>query len=258
MLLLVVLLTVVLSLWARVDFALHALAAQLMEHETLGKLEVGHGAWGALCHALNGVLQQQRLFRRSQELLPALPPNLMNDLLEGRIDASQTNCAATVLLIGLNDVAAEAFVDPAARWVKLAALAQRVAAPHDALIQRCGSQLMLVFGLGRQSLTPPGLRAALHTAIELRMRWEASGTDDGGLSMSLAAGSLAAGAVDGLGYGVVGRPIAEAQKLQGRAVAHPRYTALCDESCYVALHQLGADVKSLRISETETIYVLVS
>lgn len=235
--------------WAWTEITVHELAAHLSRGETLNKLEVSHGAWGRLCHAVNNLVQQQRLFQRSRDLLPSLPEEMLNGLLEGAISTGQTTQVATVLLVGCQPSQNATAREIAEEWKSFAQLAQKAAAPHGALVQRCGDQLLLVFGLGRQSMTTPGLRSALETMRSLR-----SSSYYNTLSMALSAGPLLAGAIDGLGYGVIGQPLTRAQHLLGRLENYAAYDLLCDEECYVGLRQLGVDVRPLYDFDGSTLY----
>jgi|HigsolmetaAR202D_1030399.scaffolds.fasta_scaffold02377_11 hypothetical protein len=246
---LLLLLVFLLWRWAWTEITVHELATHLSRGETLNKLEVSHGAWGRLCHAVNNLVQQQRLFQRSRDLLPSLPEEMLNGLLEGEISTGQTTQVATVLLLGYQPSQAATAREIAEEWKRFAQLVQQAAAPHGALVQRCGDQLLLVFGLGRQSLSTPGLRSALET---LRILLTSPYSDR--LQMALSAGPLLAGAIDGLGYGVIGQPLTRAQHLLGRLNHYAAYHLLCDEECYVGLRQLGVDVRPLYDFDGSTLY----
>jgi hypothetical protein len=247
---LVLLLALVAWRWAWTELAVHELAAHLSRGETLTKLEVGHGAWGTLCHAVNNLVQQQRLFQRSRDLLPSLPEEMLNGLLEGEISTGQTTQRATVLLLGWRPSQHATTREIAEDWKRFAQNAQQAAAPHGALVQRCGDHLLLVFGLGRNSTTTPGLRSALETIRTLSSTSQRRMQ----LSMALSAGPLLAGAIDGLGYGVIGQPLTRAQHLLGRLDHYAAFNLLCDEESYVGLRQLGIDVRPLYDFDGSTLY----
>ncbi|MEF3275482.1 MAG: DUF3329 domain-containing protein [Chloroflexus sp.] len=66
---------IALLLWERYQLfrAMRGLARQLQAGHFDSKLEVGTGAWGEVCHAINRIMQQWRAEQHMQRLQPAQP-----------------------------------------------------------------------------------------------------------------------------------------------------------------------------------------
>src|SRR5262245_7692264 len=68
----------------RRDARAREIARRVVAGEPIEKLEVPGGAWGQLCRAVNGLLQERRTQQRLQEALPlALPEGALAALLNG-------------------------------------------------------------------------------------------------------------------------------------------------------------------------------
>ena len=239
--------------------AMDALAKQIVAGELSSKVGVRTGAWGALCHAVNGLLQQQRLEQRIRSLSPDLPQPVLNHLLQASLDDHATTYKATVLSISSNGSGGV----PLDWWQEIATVAQTEAERHNGLIQGSGGNMVLVFGAFEHHGRAPGLRAALQTAEAL---WdtceENAGATQGRLSLAIASGTVYAGVLPGLGYSALGVPVEQAFRLQHIAALHPQFTLLCDEETYVALrylqHDLGRAVGSdISFSEYEDRWVQI-
>jgi class 3 adenylate cyclase len=220
-----------------------ALTRRIVTGDLSRKLEVSDGAVGALCHAVNGLLQQRRVQERLQALLPALPVSVHQRLLDdpASMRFGQNTPLATVLLVGRAGPGARNPDDPrknAAVCLLLAEEAQQQAGRYGALMQLCGESLLLVFGALEPQSRAAGLQAALETAQALRQRWDEAGPlARGRLSLSIASGNVVAGVLPGLGYSAFGPPIEQALRLQHLAAACPEYALLCSEDAYASLRR---------------------
>lgn len=239
--------------------AMDALARQIVAGELLSKVEVRSGAWGALCHAVNGLLQQQRLEQRIRALSPALPQPVLNHLLQASLDDYESTFKATVLSISCNEPDGV----PLGWRQELTSVAHAEAEHFNALMQGSGASMLLVFGAFEQHKRAPGLRAALQTAEALQEAWQENiGAPRSGLSLAVASGTVSAEVLPGLGYSALGAPVEQVFRLQHVAALFPQFTLVCDEETYVGLrylqHDLGRAVGSdTGIGEHENPWVQV-
>jgi class 3 adenylate cyclase len=213
---------------------------RLAQHIATGdfdaKLEVQEGAWGALCHSVNGLLQQQRLQRQAQTLLPILPTRALATMVNNSPNYNGLSHTLTVLIVGYAGSAgyhanSEAEYLHALR--KIAVVAQQQVETHNALLERLGDVMLLVFGAFDDQPATTTIRSALDAAKALRA------ADDvnlrGSLAICLASGAAQAITLPGLGYTVVGDPVKQALRLYQLATGFPEYTLLCSEETYLAL-----------------------
>lgn len=235
-------------LWERlrINNAIRDLAARIAVGDLDAKLEVGDSAWGALCHAVNGLLQQQRRQQRMQTMLPWLPAHVIASLVNTPLPAEGLPRAMTVLVIGYATATLRS-VDESIHlriFQAMAAAAQQQAEIHGALLERSGDTLLLAFGAFDDRPLPTTLRSAMKAAKELRSTWSQLSQADvplptlPSLCLSLASGTGRAVALPGLGYTIIGTPLDQGLRLQYLAAACPEYTLLCSEESYLLLRRL--------------------
>lgn len=239
-----ILLALVLLLWERVRiiYAMHNLAARIAAGNYNTKIEVQEGAWGALCHAVNTLLQQQRLHQHTESLHPFLPDEASARLLGTTLPADGTPRMLTILVVGYtrtpgpqSDVARSHLQ----ALHRLSIAIQQQAERHNALLERCGDLILLAFGAFDETPRTKTLRSALQTMQVLRQTWD-SNSPRGALTFSLASGDALAVVLPGLGYTVIGSPVAHALQLQPLAMTHPEYALLCSEEAYMTLRRLDS------------------
>ncbi|MCG8350191.1 MAG: hypothetical protein MI924_20695, partial [Chloroflexales bacterium] len=200
-------LLVVLLIWdrLRIRWQMRKLAQRIAAGDLDAKLEVQEGAWGALCHSVNGLLQQQRLQRQAQTLLPILPARALTTLVNNPPNYNGFSHMLTVLIVGYAGSAgyhanSEAEYLHALR--KLAVVAQQQVEHHNALLERLGDVMLLVFGAFDDQSATTTLRSALDAAQALRA---ADAVNlHGSLALCLASGAAQTVTLPGLGYTVVG------------------------------------------------------
>lgn len=236
-----ILVALLLLLWERVrmSYAMYDLAARIVTNRYNSKIEVQDGAWGALCHAVNRLLQQQRLHQHTQRLQPFLPPDAAN-LLGKSLPPDGTPRMLTILVIGYTDTLGS-HTDVTRSHLqalqRLSITIQQQAEKQNALLERCGDLILLTFGAFDDVPLTKTLRIALHMARVLRQSWDST-SPRGALTLSLTSGAALAVALPGLGYTVIGAPVAQALHLQHLAATCPQYALLCSESAYVSLRRL--------------------
>jgi hypothetical protein len=222
---------------ARRDRRVRAMAQRIAAGRLHEKIEVRRGAWGELDHAVNGLLQEQRIERRLRAALPTpLPEAAVRALLDGELTGAGEPRMVAVLVVSCA-VRAPLHHERGQRgallaWQALANAAQDLARRHSALLQPCGDAVMLVFGAFTEQTVGESLGAAQAAADALRSDWRG-----GPLALSLAIGSTLAAALPGLGFCVVGAPVGEALQLQQLARESRHYGLVCGESVYHALRQ---------------------
>jgi class 3 adenylate cyclase len=225
----------------RRDRRARALARSIVGGRLDEKIEVRRGEWGDLSHAVNTILQEQRVQRRLRSALPeSLPHDAVAALLSGSLPTEGQTRLVAVMLVRHTRRAPE--WDERGRraglvaWRALSHAAQEAAQEHSALLQLCGDSILLAFGAFDERPAADSLRAALSVAETLCRRWRASGINAGGpLSLSLVSGHGLAAALPGLGYCVVGAPVEQALRLQQLALHSRRYGLLCSEEVYLAM-----------------------
>jgi class 3 adenylate cyclase len=241
----------------RRDRRARSLARSIANGRLDEKIEVRRGEWGDLSHAVNTMLQEQRVQRRLRAALPAtLPQDAMAALLSGHLPTEGQTRLVAVMLVRHTRRAPE-WEERGRRaglvaWRTLSHAAQEAAQQHNALLQICGDSILLAFGAFEEHPAGESLRAALAVAETLSQRWRAGGINAGGpLSLSLASGHALAAALPGLGYCVLGAPVEQALRLQQAALHSRRSGLLCSEEVYYALRNGdGSDWRptDLRIS----------
>jgi class 3 adenylate cyclase len=216
------------ALWDRValDRELRALAAVAAAEGAATKLEVGDGAWGELCHAMNRLQQQRRSERQLDTLQPALPAARAARLADIGVPHEGLLC----------DVAVLALARPAGGMGRLretAYAALHQAQLHEALLARDGDQILLIFG----ALDARGPAAALSAAQAAARGLHAVWAGDARPRLTLTSGQARTVVLPGLGLTVLGAPVEQALELQ----RHARGTQLlCSEEAYLGLRRIGA------------------
>ncbi len=237
-----ILLVLVHLLWERVRiiYAMHDLAARIAAGNYNTKIEVQEGAWGALCHAVNTLLQQQRLYQHTRSLLPFLPADVVARLPGSAHSPDGTPRMLTILVVGYTETLGSQ-TDVTHSHIqalqRLSLIIQQQAELHNALLERCGDLILLAFGVFDEAPRTKTLRSALHTMHVLRRAWDHR-SPRGALTFSLASGDALAVALPGLGYTVIGSPVIHALQLQHLAITHPEYALLCSEEAYMTLRRL--------------------
>ena len=222
-----------LMLWDGVALAveLRALAATVLVAEPDVKLEVDEGAWGELCHALNRLLQQRRAERHLRPMLPVLPVASAARLADLSLPQEGWACAVTVLVLAHHTLPA----DPIAQLRATAYAALHQAQLYDALLARCGPDIVLIFGVLSQQDGAVALHGAYNAAQALSDLWAAN-PPDAQPWLILTSGQGRAVILPGLGLTVLGPPLEQAHALQRLASAS---TLVCNEPAYLGLRRLG-------------------
>lgn len=210
----------------RTERAIDRLTRQLADDGAAAKIEVHEGRWSKLHYALNRLLQQRRAQQHLQALLPAWPPGAA-DLRATQIPPEGLPLHVVALAVGLPDL-------PLEMLKQLAAIAVNQADEQTALIDWSGDALLLVFGAFSEQNRNDSLRAALRTARQIR-----ASAPKAGLSLALAAGPARALVLPGLGYIVLGEPVAQALNLCDSAAARGQSALFCSEELYLALRHIG-------------------
>jgi hypothetical protein len=210
----------------RTDRAIERLTRQLADDGAAAKIEVNEGRWSKLHYALNRLLQQRRAQQHLQALLPTWPPGAA-DLLAAQIPPEGLPRQVVALAVGLPALPVEVLQ-------RLAAIAASQADEQTALIDWSGDALLLVFGAFSEQSRVDLLRAALRTARQIR-----AAAPKVGLSMALSAGLARALVLPGLGYIVLGEPVAQALNLCDSAAVHGQSALFCTEELYLALRHIG-------------------
>lgn len=235
----VLLLALAVLIWERIRIAsgLHTLTMHIASGQPLSKIEVQEDALGALCHAVNNVLQQQRLYHHTQALLPTLPTRATATLCRTHVPDEGISHTVTILVVGYTRATPRqpAATDQHIQALRnLSAVIQEQIETHHALLERYGDLFLMAFGAFDTIPLTTTNRQALQTAQALRQTWN-SNSPRGGLTFSLANGSALALVLPGLGYTMIGAPLQQALHIHQIALAHPSYSLLCSEECYVTL-----------------------
>lgn len=213
---------------ARREQRMYAAATILAGDDPEAKLEVTEGGWGALCHAINRMLQQRRAQQYLLRRLPTPPAMVARRLGELTVPLEGLSCMVAVLVIG-----PQPSDDPAARLQEVAAVAHRQAEAHGALMSRAGERIMLIFGAVGPSGPSAHLRSALGAAQALYAAWPDPAERP---ALSLASGQARAIILPGLGFTVLGPPVEQALAAQS---AGPTATLACSEEVYLQLRRIG-------------------
>ncbi len=130
----------------RRDRRARALARSIAGGRLDEKIEVRRGEWGDLGHAVNTILQEQRVQRRLRSALPdSLPHDAVAALLNGSLPTEGQTRLVAVMLVRHTRRAPE--WDERGRraglaaWRALSHAAQEVAQEHSALLQLCGDSI---------------------------------------------------------------------------------------------------------------------
>lgn len=226
---------------ARREAQARALARRISADPSLDKLEVPAGAWGELCRAINGLLQERRARQRLATMLPApLSDGTLRAFAEGRLQEGSEPRVVAVMVVScgaLHDERRTRRTAPTALKA-LAAAAQGQAQRHDALLQPCGDAIMLVFGAFADQSSEATLRAAHSAAEGIQRAWRADETGVAEpLAISLTCGPAWLVALPGLGVSAVGQPVNQAVQISRLATESPRYRLLCSENAYYMLRR---------------------
>jgi class 3 adenylate cyclase len=227
------------------DRRARALARQIASRRFDEKIEVRDGAWGELGRSVNGLMQAQRVQERLRAVLPApLPAEALQALLGGQLSTAGEPRMTTVLLVSCAGCAAHERDQRGAlvAWRALAQDAYDLAQHHSALLQPCGSAILLAFGAFVDQPIGESLRAALAAAEALQHSWRDS--VEGAVAplvLSLSIGPALAAALPGLGYCVLGVPVEEAVQLQQLAHQMGQHGLISGERVYYARRQADGE-----------------
>lgn len=251
-----VLVALLLLVWERMqhDARTRELAARIAAGDLETKLEVRADAWGALCHAVNGLLQQQRLHQRARQLLPALPSQALTALNDAPLPPDGAPRPLTVLIVGYAAGNQRSDAERLAALRALAAALHPEVERHAILLQRCGDILALTFGAFEEQPANATLRSALQVARNLNAAWNAAAASHP-LTLSLTCGAALTVALPSLGYTTTGPLIDQALRLYHIAAANPHYALLCNEEAYLALRRFSPNpwqLTSLRLTQPES------
>ncbi len=233
---------VIFLIWERwhVEQSMQRLANQIARGELSDKLEVRSGAWGILCHAVNGLLQRQRLQQRALSLGSTLSPTALAKLSNTPQVADGIQRTLTVLVAGYAQgmpYGKDPDADQLAALRALTETAWRQTGDHTALLKHVGNTIMLVFGLFEEHTASTTLQQALQSAQALRDTWNDHAPHIP-LALSLASGPALATRLPGVGYTAIGAPIDQALRLQQLASQCPEYALLCSEDAYITLRHI--------------------
>lgn len=219
--------------WERIylERAMHQFASRVLAGDIDAKFEVKSGAWGRICHAVNGLLQRQRLSTRALQMLPALPSKLYtrSDL---QLPSEGSERPMTILVIGYT-----ASARTGGGKADLTALHALAATVHEqveqqgVLLQQLGNMILIAFGTFEERPLSSSLQQALQTAQAVDRAWK-NVAPQRPLTMSLACGNVLAATLPGIGYTLIGAPIEQAQRLQTRAAEDLECTCICSEDAY--------------------------
>jgi class 3 adenylate cyclase len=228
------------------DRRARALARQIAAGRLDTKIEVGSGAWGDLSHAVNGLMQEQRVQVRLRTVLPTpLPAEALQALLGGQFSTAGASRMTAVLLVSCASRATPERDQHAAllAWQTLAQATHDLAQRHGALLQPCGGAILLAFGTFADRPIGEPLRAALAAAEALQRSWrDRDANTIVPLVLSLAIGQALTGLLPGLGYCVLGAPVEEAIQLQQLAHQMGQHGLISGEGVYYARRQADGPV----------------
>ncbi len=226
----------------RMTRAMRNLARRIQSGDHDTKLEVQDDAWGSLCHAVNNLLQQQRLHQHTRAFRPSLPSGGIQTLLDRQFPAQGIPCACTILVVGACRISpkhTQGLHEHLEHMARLSTIIQQQTEQHNVLLEHCGELLLLAFGTFDDNSLTTSLRSALQVAHRLRQVWEA-GTSTHTLTLSLTSGIGLATILPGLGYTVFGEPVEQALRLAYLAADRPEYTLLCSEEVHLTLRRIDA------------------
>lgn len=216
-------------LWERywLARAMRALAHRLHHAPLDAKLEVGTGAWGEVCHAVNRLLQQWRTDQHLQRLQPAQPALRQINPLNLHPPVNGRDAAIAVLAVGQLHIANE--LD------ELRARIHLISEPVDrqqALLQWRDSSVLLIFGALASDADP--LRSAVAAATSIIARAEAAGLPMP--PMALSSGHVRVAVVPLIGLHTIGEPLEQAAILIHQTSPG---TLICAEEAYFYLRSAG-------------------
>lgn len=220
---------VLVLLWDRYRLAraMYSLSRRLHHNPFDAKLEVGAGAWGEVCHAVNRLLQQWRTDQHLQRLQPVQPALRQLNPLILNLPNDDQNATIAVLAIGPLPIANE--LDEMRTRIHL------IAEPSErqqALIQWHDRYTLLVFGVLASTAEP--LRSAITAATAMITHAEAAGLPTPPLALSSGQGKVAV--LPLLGLHATGEPLAHAVSLLQQT---PLGTLTCAEETYYYLRSAG-------------------
>lgn len=241
------------------------LAHRIMSDQNIEKLEVPHGEWGELCRAINGLMQERRIQQRLRLMSPALPDDAMHALLNNDIPRPDEMRVVSVLLIrcdNAHQLDAHAGQTASIAWQAIATTAYEQASRHGALLQPCGNDISLIFGVFTAQSMHVTIQAAMTAANALQQTWFDSPTNVySSLTISLTSGPAAVTILPGLGCCVLGAPIEQALQIERLVPLAPRSRLFCSENVYYVLrrdYHTGWIPTEFRLprnnGDTETVY----
>lgn len=216
-------------LWERYRLAraMRALAHRLHHAPLDTKLEVGTGAWGEVCHAVNRLLQQWRTDQHLQRLQPAQPALRQINPLDLHPPINGRDATIAVLAVGQLHLANE-LDELRARTHLISEPVER----QQALLQWCDSSVLLIFGALTTEADP--LRNAVAAATSIIARAEAAGLPIPPMALSSGHGRVAV--VPLIGLYTIGEPLEQAAILIHQTAPG---TLICAEEAYFYLRSAG-------------------
>jgi hypothetical protein len=222
----------------RLEHDMDRLAAHIRAGNFDNKLEVDSGSWGDVCHAVNGLLQQQRRERRLRRLVPPLPLSVAEALSAAHWPGDGIRRPVVVLALGLQAepgfVAAPTPIPSLNALRQLSAASWNCAHTYRALPERYGNIMLLCFGAFDDNYQH-SIRDALQSARTIRQQLGAAALDQQ-LRCGLAGGDGHISAAIELGTRIDGSPRNQALELQHLAAISPSDWLLCSEAIYLQLY----------------------
>jgi hypothetical protein len=223
----------------RLERDMGALATHIRTGNFDSKLEVDRGSWGEVCHAVNGLLQQQRRERRLRRLVPPLPLSVAEALSAAHWPGDGIRQPVVVLALGLQArpgfVSTATIATPSLNALRLLGAASwNCAHTYRALPERYGNVMLLCFGAFDDNYQC-ALRDALQSARTIRQQLRAA-TLDQQLRCGLAGGNGHISAAIEIGTRIDGPPRDHALELQQLAAGSPVDWLLCSEEIYLQLY----------------------
>ncbi len=216
-------------LWERYRLAraMRALAHRFHHTPLDAKLEVGSGAWGEVCHAVNRLLQQWRTEQHLQRLQPTQPALRQINPLNLHPPVNGHDAAIAVLAVGQLHLANE-LDEMRARTHLISEPVER----QQALLQWRDSSVLLIFGALAGEADP--MRSAVAAATNIIACAEAAGLPIPPMALSSGHGRVAV--VPLIGLHTIGEPLEQAANLIHQTAPG---TLICAEEAYFYLRSAG-------------------
>ncbi len=220
---------VLLLLWERYRLtrAMRALANRLQHAPFDTKLEVGAGAWGEVCHAVNRLLQQWRTEQHLQRLQPSQPALRQINPLNLHPPVAGHVTPIAVLAIGQLGLDGD-INEMRARIHLIAEAIER----QQALLQWRDSYALLIFGALTNETDP--VRNAVAAATNIIANAENTGLTIPPMALSSGQGRVAV--IPLIGLYVTGEPLEQACSLIHQTTPS---TLTCAEEAYFYLRSAG-------------------